>query len=118
MSFDLILKELTKNAGAKGAVMLDSDGEIVASHADSPSLEIDLIGAHHGIVLDIIKDATSRSAFSGVRSVAISTVKSRLAISTLKEGYYLLVAMGRSAPMGKALFESRRAVERIEEEMG
>ncbi|MBI5491965.1 MAG: roadblock/LC7 domain-containing protein [Deltaproteobacteria bacterium] len=118
MQFNFILEDLTKKAGARGAIMLDSDGEIVASHSETPSLDIDLIGAHHGIVLDIIKDASTRSSLTGVKTVSITTDRSRLAISTLKEGYYLLLAMARSTPMGKALFESRMAVERLEEEMG
>lgn len=116
--FDKILKELAQSAGATGAIMLDWEGEVVASYSHSTALEMDLIGAHHGIILNIIKDAASRHGVSEVSSVSITTEKTRLAISTIKEGYYLVVTMDRAKPQGKALFESKRAVARIEEEMG
>ncbi len=118
MSFNEILKDLSTRAGASGAIMLDHEGEVVASHSDAPGLDIDLIGVHHGIILNIIRDASTRSDFKDVESVSISTRTTRLAISTLKEGCYLVLAMGKHLPMGRALFESKRAVKRLEAEMG
>ncbi|MFQ5735626.1 MAG: roadblock/LC7 domain-containing protein [Thermodesulfobacteriota bacterium] len=116
--FNAILKDLTAKAGANGAIMLDHDGELVASYSGSTDLDMDLIGAHHGIILNIIRDASTRSAFKDVQSVSISTGKTRLAISTLKDGYYLVLATGKALPVGKALFESKKAVRRLEAEMG
>ncbi|WKZ32982.1 MAG: roadblock/LC7 domain-containing protein [Thermodesulfobacteriota bacterium] len=118
MAFDSILEDLSMRAGANGAILIDWDGEIVASWAASRDVNIDLIGAHHEIILDIVKEAASRHDRQDVRHLAITTDKAKLAISTVKEGYCLVVALGNERPMGKALFESKRAVERIEEEMG
>ncbi len=116
--FVAILKDLVSRAGARGAIMLDHDGEVVASCSESDELDMNLIGAHHGIILNIIRDASSQSDFKDIESVSISTGKARLAISSLKEGYYLVLAMGRSRPVGRALFESKSTVRRLEEEMG
>lgn len=118
MPFTRILKELTEKSGAKGAIMLDYDGEVVASYSEAETLEIDLIGAHHGIILNIIKDAAARSSGGMVSSVSISTDILRIAISSIKDDYYLVMAMDRRSPVGKAAFESRRAVKELEKEMG
>lgn len=118
MAFERILKELTDRAGANGAIMLANDGEVVASHAVADGLDIDLIGAHHGVILNIIRDASARSDFKDIESVSITTGTSRLAISTLKEGYYVVVAMDKALPIGRALYESERAARMLEKEMG
>lgn len=118
MSFNDILKKLTERAGGVGAIMLDADGEMVASYSRTPSVEMDLIGAHHGIILDIARDAASRTSVSNVRTISISTEKNKLAITALKEGYYLVVALPKSKPLGKARYESGKAVPELEEEMG
>lgn len=117
MSFNIILKRLAEAANATGAVLLAWDGEIVDSYSQSP-IELDLIGAHHGIVLNIIKDAASRSHSDAVRYVSISTEKARLLIFSLKDGYYLVVTLGRSGYIGKVLRESDKAVKALEAEMG
>ena len=106
------------SAGAAGAIIIDHDGEVVASWASSPEVNIDLIGIHHEIILDIARDAAASLDLSGVKRLAITTDKARLAISTIKEGYCLVICLGRERPIGKALYESEKAIERIEEEMG
>lgn len=118
MAFDRILKKLADRTGAKGAMMFDYDGELVASHAVE-SLDMGLIGAHHGVVLNIVKDASScQNDLQGVKTVVITTDEHKLALRTLKEGYCLLVLMGNSGFLGKALFESEQTVKELEEEMG
>ncbi|MBI5885010.1 MAG: roadblock/LC7 domain-containing protein [Deltaproteobacteria bacterium] len=126
MSFKRILRELTESVGATGAVMLDWEGEIVADYSTVEGLELDLIGAHHGIILDIIKDASAchneglkAGALKRVSSVVISTRGVRLIISTLKDDYYLVVTMPRSKGLvSRASYESRKAAVRLEAEMG
>jgi len=119
MPFTSILKELAARSGATGAVMLDWEGEIVASYAGIEGLELDLIGAHHGIILDIIKDAVNKDEGSGgVKTVFITTNANRLAITSLKEGYYIVLTIPKTRLGSRAVYESKKAVARIEEEMG
>lgn len=118
MPFKSILKDLTAKSGASGAAMLDHDGEVVASYSGSAALDMDIIGAHHGVILNIVKDASGRNDIKDVSAVSISTRKTRLTVSALKEGYCLVVAADRALPVGRAIFESKKAAKRIEREMG
>lgn len=106
--------------------MLDWEGEIVEEYSTVEGFELDLIGAHHGIILDIVKDASTshnggRMAQNkvGISSVIISTEGIRLIISTLKDNYYLVVAMPRSNGIASfAAYKSRKAIKKLEAEMG
>jgi len=119
MPFNAILTELAKKSGAEGAVLLSLDGEVVASFAASPSVEIDLIGAHNGVILSIVQDAAARlKEANQVKAVSISTGNTRLTICTLKEGLCLVLTMNKSRHLGKALSESKRAIVKIEKELG
>lgn len=119
MPFTRILKDLTGSMGARGAIMLDHDGEMVASYCEHPGTEIDLVGAHHAIIFNIIKDISAATKpVNGIKNAVITTSGGRLAVCSIKEGYCLVVAMDRSVNEGKAVFESNRAILRLEEEMG
>ncbi|MFQ5465064.1 MAG: roadblock/LC7 domain-containing protein [Thermodesulfobacteriota bacterium] len=127
MPFSAILRRLTERSGASGAVLVDRDGEVVASHpqpppappAGSEGLDMPLVGAHHAIVIERIREASSRAlpGAGPVKGTLISTTGASVVISTVKEGLCLVVLTGGGAA-GKVLFESGRAVRLIEEEMG
>ncbi|MBI5236521.1 MAG: roadblock/LC7 domain-containing protein [Deltaproteobacteria bacterium] len=121
MSFTAILKDLAARTGAIGAVLLDWEGELIASYSGSPQMELDLIGAHHGIILDIARDAALRQtgqSAGDVTSISITTNTGRLVISTIKEGYYVIAALPRSVSIARCAFEVKKAVPLIEKEMG
>jgi predicted regulator of Ras-like GTPase activity (Roadblock/LC7/MglB family) len=131
MSFKKILDNLVLRSGAVGAVMVAGDGEVVEasevavsgvnsawSGGDGP-LELDLVGAHNAVVLDLLKEVAAESPELGrVESVMVSTGSARLALTVLKEGYMLVAIMDRGTRSAKVLFESKCAVKRIEAEMG
>lgn len=119
MTFQETLQEFANATGAKGAVMLAWGGEAVASYAACAGTEMDLIGAQHAPALDIIKEASSRhDPSSPVKTVFITSTKTRLSIAVIKDSYCLVASLDRFTPMGKVIEESRKAVQRIEEEMG
>lgn len=118
MSFDTILKDLVARLGAEGAVMHDTDGEMVASFSRSPGSEIDLIGAHNAAIFNMVKEIKHNEIDHGdVCSAVITAGGAKLVISAIKEGYCLVVLLKRSSPTGLALIESEKAVRKIEEEM-
>lgn len=116
MIFTEILKGLSERTGAKGAVMIDKDGEIVASWASS-GLDMELVGAHYEIVLDSANEA-AYSHGGPVSSISVLTDTGRVAILAIKEGYCLVIAMDRAAHPGRVMLEAAGAVRAIETEMG
>ncbi len=119
MPFKKILRNLTETAGVIGAIMVARDGELVASAVQPGGQDMDLVGAHYAVVLDLIKDAVARvDAGTGVNSIVVSTERFRQVMTVIKDGYCLVVLIKRDASSGRVLMESRKTVERIEEAMG
>lgn len=119
MSFRKILETLTSKSHARGAVMLDFEGEMVDSFSAATGLELDIIGAHKGLILNMLKDVAANTHENDeVKSVAIQAGDSKIVMSPLKDGYYLLVVTDRFKPFGRVMFESKRAAKEIEKEMG
>lgn len=129
MPFKTILKNLVeKTPGATGAILLDWEGEAVADFSISPDIDLPVIGAHKGIILNLTRDALIRlkgenmssNAFIGdsVKTIGISTELAGVALSTVKEGYYLVVTVEKNKPLGIVFFESNKAIKDIEREMG
>lgn len=119
MSFDVILKELATTVGAEGAIMLDYDAEMVAAFSESTTNDIGLIGAHHAVIFNIIKNVSSEKGGKvEVKSVVITTETNKLIITTIKDGYCLVLVMDKSKSTGLALIESERVIAQLEEEMG
>ena len=139
MPFKAILKKLVeKTPGATGAILLDWEGETVADFSISPDIDLPVIGAHKGIILNLTRDALIRlkgenmsppppvpliegdkgGGWDGVKTIGISTELAGVALSTVKEGYYLVVTVEKNKPLGMAFFESKKAIKDIEREMG
>lgn len=119
MAFKKILENLTIRTGAAGAILLDFEGEAIDCFSTGTDLELDMIGAHNSIILNMLREVSNRQKNSGeVETVGISTAKTKLALSTIKDGYYLLVAMDIKKPFGRAFFESKKAVVEILKEIG
>lgn len=120
MPFKAILKNLVeKTPGATGAILLDWEGEAVADFSKVPDMDMPAIGAHKGIILNLARDAMLNiKQANGVKTIAISTERAGVALSTIKEGYYLVVTVEKNKPFGMVFFESKKAIKDIEKEMG
>jgi len=120
MSFKAILENLVeKTPGATGAIMLDWEGEAVADFSKLQGMDLPVIGAHNGIILSLTRDALSRLKWEDdIKTIGIATEFTRLALSTIKEGYYLVVTLEKTGPFGRAFFEIKKSIRDIEKEMG
>lgn len=119
MSFKKILGDLTHSCNAIGSILLDHDGEFVDLYIDNPEIQLKEIGAHKGVILSLIKDAErTREEGNVVQTIGISTDTHRLALTALKENYYVLVLMLKTSHLGKAEFQSKKYAHDLEHEMG
>ena len=118
MPFKEILRDLAVRAHANGAMMLDWEGEAVDFYSTANDHDLNAIGAHKGIILNLVKEMVGRVKDSDALStIGISTDSSKLAIVPLKDGYYLILTVDKAEPLGRVFFECRKAMRRIEKEM-
>ncbi|VAV82473.1 hypothetical protein MNBD_DELTA01-234 [hydrothermal vent metagenome] len=118
MSFNKILMELTIKLGAKGAAILDAEGETVDIYTELPEFELDFIGARTGLILPLLEKATTNLNKGRVKSLGITTQRLRIAISTIQDGYFLLVATAPEKPLTRTILESEKTVKGLVAEMG
>ncbi len=116
MPFKTILRKLTKSIDGYGAILLDEEGEVVDMFSSEGGLELDVIGAHKGIILKMLERAVKDT--ESVHSIGISTEKMKLTISPIKEGYYVVVLSSEYTPLQRVIRETSRYLKELEEEMG
>jgi predicted regulator of Ras-like GTPase activity (Roadblock/LC7/MglB family) len=93
--FKEILKGMVDSVpGAKGAIFADWEGESVDFHYAGPEDDIKLIGAHQGILLNIMGEVSAGCGLGEVRSMLITTGRGKLLVRPVKDGYYLAMLLG------------------------
>lgn len=118
--FDKLLENLVETVyGARGAVFLDSDGEVVQHYLAHKSVkELDLIGAYHGITLTTCRKF-SDEVDMGTIEVMICQYKEAICIlKTLNEGYFVLLALGPQGNIGQAIYALKDVAKSLNREMG
>jgi predicted regulator of Ras-like GTPase activity (Roadblock/LC7/MglB family) len=90
--------------GAEGALLLDSEGEIVVQ-AGPGGYRHRLIGAYQGITLAIARRAAARHGIGAIQSLTCRYTQSALVLRPLKDGYYFVLALAPG--FGVALAERR-----------
>ena len=78
--------------GAEGALLLDSQGEIVIQ-AGPGGYRHRLIGAYQGITLSIARRAAVRHGIGAVQSLTCRYAHAALVLRPLKDGYYFVLAL-------------------------
>jgi predicted regulator of Ras-like GTPase activity (Roadblock/LC7/MglB family) len=110
--------ELTRKLDAEGTIILDPDGEAVDLFSNSPDFELDFIGARAGLILPLVEKATANIGKGQLRALDITTDKLRIVISTIQDGYFLLVTTTPDKPITKTIIESEKTIKNIVAEMG
>lgn len=94
-AFSAILsKLLALIPGARGAALVDSEGETVDYAGRAKPFDIRIAAAHFRIVLD---EARSGLGLREVRSIAVRAARASYLVQVLPEEYALVVVMMRSA---------------------
>jgi hypothetical protein len=80
--------------GARGAALVDSEGETVDYAGSAKPFDVKVAAAHWRIVLD---EALATPGLRDVRSIAVRAARASYVVQVLPDGYALVVVMMRSA---------------------
>lgn len=109
MSFRAQLTQLTDTVpGAQGAIIADWEGEAVDQVGLLDDYELKVIGAHKGIILHNMRDVVARLGDDLLSEIVITTSRAQMLVLPITGDYFLVLALERSAALGRALFEARR----------
>jgi predicted regulator of Ras-like GTPase activity (Roadblock/LC7/MglB family) len=87
---------LGRIAGARTALLLDAQGEVVVGAGDLGEKQR-LIGAYQGIALGMASRTAERFEAGDVRSLVWRHDGGTVILTTLRDGYYLVVSLGRES---------------------
>ncbi|MBN1956740.1 MAG: roadblock/LC7 domain-containing protein [Desulfuromonadales bacterium] len=111
MPFKSLLNRLLEDIpGALGAVIIDWEGEAVDQVARINDYEIKVVGAHSGIILNLLREALSRIESGNLEEVIIRTGENKTLIAPLTEDYLLVLLLGPQAIAARAAYKARRCV--------
>jgi predicted regulator of Ras-like GTPase activity (Roadblock/LC7/MglB family) len=87
---------LAKVKGARSALLLDAQGEVVVGAGLLDERER-LIGAYQGIALGMVSRAAQRVGIGEVKALVSRHANGAVVLNTLKDGYYLVVSLSAGA---------------------
>lgn len=118
MSFKTLLEQLlTRVSGARGAIIVDWEGEMVDHAACMDRYDLQVLGAHKGVILANLRNAVRRLGDEEIEEVVISTAVGQTLILPLTHEYALILTLERGDALGRALFEARRCVAELRREI-
>jgi predicted regulator of Ras-like GTPase activity (Roadblock/LC7/MglB family) len=115
-AFGDILETMVRRVpGAVGAVFADWEGEPVDQFAHIPPIDIQLVGAHWGVVWS---QATRRlEALGGVEELLIEGDKAIVLVRSVTDRYFVVLATKRDAHLATARRELERGAGILRSEM-
>jgi len=107
---------LARVAGARTALLLDTQGEVVVGAGDLDERQR-LIGAYQGIALGMASRTAGRFDAGEVRSLLWRHDRGSVVLATLRDGYYLVVSLGPEALPAVAVRHCDEARARLDKEI-
>jgi predicted regulator of Ras-like GTPase activity (Roadblock/LC7/MglB family) len=108
-AFGDILKSIVERVpGALGAIFADWEGEMVDQFAHIPALDIQLVGAHWGVVLNHAARSSGTCGFGAVQEMLIEGENGLVLIRSVTDRYYVVL----TAKSHTHLATARRELER------
>ncbi len=114
---DILRAMVERVPGALGAIFADWDGEMVDQFAHIPPLEIQLVGAHWGVVLNQTSRSTSSFGFGLVRELLIEGERGTVLVRSVTDKYYVVLAAKSEVHLATARRELERGAETLRGEM-
>jgi predicted regulator of Ras-like GTPase activity (Roadblock/LC7/MglB family) len=110
MSFrDTLERICVRVEGALGAVVIAEDGIVVERHAVDPGIDIELAGVELVGAAREVRRATAAVDAGELDEMVVANVRRLSLLRQVGPGYYLLLLMSPSGPVGRARYEVRRA---------
>jgi predicted regulator of Ras-like GTPase activity (Roadblock/LC7/MglB family) len=117
MPYQSLLDALVRSvSGAQGAVLMDSQGEVVIEAGDRHERHR-LIGAYHGIALARLKNGGERCQLGAIHHVLYRYSGGNVILRPLKDGYYLVLTLAPLANLGQALYRSADTQVRVDSQL-
>ena len=117
-AFGQILEDMVKRVpGAVGAVFSDWEGEPVDQFAHIPALDIQLVGAHWGVVWSQATERLGAHALGAVEELLIEGDRAIVLVRLVSEGYFVVLATKRDAHLATARRELERGAGILRSEM-
>lgn len=118
MSFKNTLEALIERVpGALGAILADWEGEAVDQVSRIGEYELKVIGAHKGIILTNMRQAMRDLDSDALEEIIVTTERNQTMILPVTQDYYLVLTLERGEAIGRALFEARRAIAVLRDEI-
>lgn len=117
MPFKSLLNRLLDDIpGALGAIIIDWEGESVDHVARIGDYDIKVLGAHQGVILNLLREALGRVDCGKLEEVLIRTGENKTLIAPLTVDYFLVLTLGPQSIATRAAFKMRRCVEELRPE--
>lgn len=118
MPFQNLLEDLLERMpGSLGAILVDWEGEAVAQSGVMNEYDLKVFGAHKGIILNNLREVVERTDESGLEEITITTTSNKTLVLPVTTEYFLVITLQREATLGRSLFEARRTIAALKEEI-
>jgi predicted regulator of Ras-like GTPase activity (Roadblock/LC7/MglB family) len=117
-AFAAILKSIVERVpGALGAIFADWDGEMVDQFAHIAPIDIQLAGAHWGVVLNQTSRSTANCGFGPVREILVEGERGLVLIRSVTDRYYVVLTAKSEVHLATARRELERGAATLLGEM-
>ena len=116
MPYQRLLDELVRHTGAEGALLLDSEGEVVVE-AGAKDERHRLIGAYQGINQAAVRRSAHRNMAGSIHYVLYRYAGAAIVLRPLKDGYYLVLSLRPGPAVAVGVHRSAQVQERMNAEL-
>jgi predicted regulator of Ras-like GTPase activity (Roadblock/LC7/MglB family) len=118
MAFKRILGKLIAAVpGSCGSILTDWEGEAVDQVGRMDDYELKVIGAHKGIIFNNLRDMVRRLEGGDLKEIVVTAARMQVIVMPVTPEYFLVLALERNDVLGRALFEARRCVVLLRDEI-
>ena len=98
-------------------IFADWEGESVEYVSKAQDEDIKLLGAHQGIILNLVREVAQNCAQGCINGMLVSSEAGRVVVQPIKEGYYLVMLLPPHGNIGVAFNKLREAAELFRQEI-